>query len=119
MLKTELERADGSLKESFWAKPREAALAGAIFDGKTKGVISVVDPTNPVETNPRRLVLPSQCANKPRSCLVKVQENATFPLKERRMHARNRSEIALDFGFGLQLIILLEPSNVILISSSF
>jgi len=47
MLKTELVRADGSLNESFWAKPRELAWAGGMFDGTTKGV------TNP--ENPRTL----------------------------------------------------------------
>lgn len=56
MLKTELERADGSLRESFWARPKEAARAGGIFDGITKGVISAVDPINPAEVKSRRLI---------------------------------------------------------------
>mmetsp|Transcript_10314 Transcript_10314/g.24590 ORF Transcript_10314/g.24590 Transcript_10314/m.24590 type:complete len:138 (-) Transcript_10314:60-473(-) len=53
MLKIELERADGSLSESFWARLRGAA--SACDDGTTKGAISATDPA---DANSRRPIRP-------------------------------------------------------------
>ncbi len=106
MLKTELERADGSLSESFCAKLSEAAWAGGMFDGNTKGVIRAVDAEKPAEVKIRRLIPPCPCGEKSRS-FRGVHENATFLFNNRKIDATSRKEIVLGFTFAWQFIVAL------------
>ena len=106
MLKTELERADGSLRESFCAKLSEAAWAGGMFDGNTKGVIRAVDAEKPADVKIRRLIPTCPYGEKSRS-FRGVHENATFLFNDRKIEATSRKEIVLDFTLAWQFIVAL------------